>query len=278
MTSHRSVARTTGGRPYFTTPAFSGALTAEEVVFCRLYVEAGCDEGSDPVPHWIAAFGADVAARIGPDETAKRAAVLLSRERIRQQIDRQRLDACATLGLTADSLVARMALMALADPRELVRYRRTGCRYCWGEGHQYQYTAREYDQLVASAMDAALKKGLEYVAPPQAGGVGFRRNAEPNPECPECCGEGVGEVHVADMADLSPLGAALFAGAKVTKDGFEIKTHNQLDALKALLPLAGLDAGALERLHRRSTAKAAPTFDDPHQAAEAYRTLMDGDD
>jgi phage terminase small subunit len=33
--------------------------------------------------------------------------------------------------------------IAVADPRELIEYRRTCCRHCWGLEHEYQRTTRE---------------------------------------------------------------------------------------------------------------------------------------
>ena len=53
---------------------------------------------------------------------------------------------------------------------------------------------------------------------------------------------------VSDSRDWSPDAAALYAGAKQTRDGPEIRMHDQMAALKVLAAYAGIvtEAGKLE--------------------------------
>lgn len=268
----RSVKRTARGA-LLTPPAYNGTLTAEEVVFCRAYVEQG---GKDPEAAWVEAFGADAAARLDPDELTKRARTLLARPLIVDQLAKQRADACAALSVSPQSLVARLARVALADPREIVQHRRVACRHCWGEGHAYQYTQAEFDRLTASAMAQALEAKAEYRPPDPAGGVGYRRNRAPHPECPECSGEGLEDVYIADTASLSMAGASLYAGVKETKEGRQVLLHDQLKALQLLADLMGMTPDVVRASLARGAEGDTADFEDPAQAADAYKKIMDG--
>ena len=55
-----------------------------------------------------------------------------------------------------------------------------------------------------------------------------------------CCGDGHARIVVSDTGQLSPAAASLFAGAKQTRDGFEIKLHDKLAALEKLFRHLGL--------------------------------------
>ncbi len=81
------------------------------------------------------------------------------------------------------------------------RFRRASvgaCRYCHGGiEHDYQFrTRREYDEACAGAV------AKEQAPPSNKGGYGYRRSAQPHPDCPECDGLGSGFVHAADTAAL----------------------------------------------------------------------------
>ena len=60
--------------------------------------------------------------------------------------------------------------------------------------------------------------------------------------------EGGLQILVGDSSSYSPEAAALYAGAKQTKDGVEIKMHDQMAALKILAAYAGIvtEAGKVE--------------------------------
>lgn len=140
--------------------------------------------------------------------------------------------------IDADWVLKRLALIASADPRELVRYRRVCCRYCHGEGHRYQETPAEHEQRKqahAAAVAEARRRGKPAPAKFGAlGGTGFDRTKPPHPDCPECQGEGEGEVVIADTSELSEAARTLLAGIKTTKDGIEVKMHDPVAALKLL--------------------------------------------
>lgn len=178
--------------------------------------------------------GAAALRRTGFSPKNKRSAVvmasrILARPRVAAKISKA-LDARSRrTAITADAVLARLWDIALADPRELIEYRRTCCRYCHGEGFGYQRTPAEMARDRASWEKAQTKRSTEVFD--EQGGVGYNRTREPHPDCPECFGEGVEGVYVHDTRHLSPAVLALYAGVKTTKDGLEVKMHDQTAAL-----------------------------------------------
>lgn len=129
----------------------------------------------------------------------------------------------------ADEVVAMLRDIAFADPRELFELRRNCCRYCWSENHRFQRTQVEMEKAMA---DHAKAQEADHQVGDfdELGGTGFNANRLPNKECPECFGDGVMEPFFHDVRMVSPAAARLFSGMKTTKDGLEIKTHNQVEA------------------------------------------------
>lgn len=124
--------------------------------------------------------------------------------------------------------------LATADPSLIAHVRRVNCRYCHGVGHQYQWTSREYTEASAKA----LSEGL--MPPSCSGGLGFEFNADPDPDCPECLGEGVGHLHINDTRFLTGPERLLVAGIKQTRDGIEVKFRDQDGALKVITEYLGM--------------------------------------
>ena len=137
-------------------------------------------------------------------------------------------------GITPEWVVAQWAKIATADPNGLVQVRRTCCRHCYGFGHQYQWTEAEY----ARAVDHAIDNGKE--APDGMGGFGFDPNAEPHPECPECGGLGIEDVHVADTLKLRGPAKVLYAGAERTRNGIKINMRDKDAAVANLARYLGM--------------------------------------
>lgn len=125
---------------------------------------------------------------------------------------------------------------ATADPRELIEYRRGCCRHCHGAEFEYQRTLNENRRALASWQkdldrwsDLPKSKQETGKAPvfDAMGGIGFNATKPPHPECPECFGEGVERPYIHDTRKLSRAALSLYAGVKVTKDGIEVKVHDQ---------------------------------------------------
>lgn len=127
-----------------------------------------------------------------------------------------------------DEIVDQLVAITRADPNTVAQYRRVNCRYCWGEEHRYQWRDEsEYDR-------AERKAAADSKPPPDSGGFGFVSNADPNPDCPRCNGEGEGEIKIADTRDLDSDGQHYYLGVKQGKNGIEVLTESK-QAARAML-------------------------------------------
>lgn len=129
------------------------------------------------------------------------------------------------------SRIRSVMAIVLADPNQLAQFRRVNCRYCWGENHLYQWRdIAEFDKAAAQASRDGKPE-------PEYGGLGFVDNAIPNPDCPKCCGEGTGQLYMADTTLLDGDARQLYAGAKFGKFGVEILLEDKAAARRELLRL-----------------------------------------
>lgn len=134
--------------------------------------------------------------------------------------------------LDADAVIQRLWNIATADANELVEYRRTCCRHCYGVGHNYQRTERELAAMREAWEQRKEKKDTDvFTVPGGDGGTGWDPRRDPFIDCPECFGAGVEDIYFKDTRKLSPAARMLYAGVKTTKDGIEVKTHSQEAAL-----------------------------------------------
>ena len=149
----------------------------------------------------------------------EQAARLLSNVSVRSAIERGQSEVAARTGASVDELVSRMRQIILADPRELVKIKTGCCRYCYGDGHQYQRSEdeRAYD------LERWLMKGKAESDFDEKGGSGFNPALRPVETCPVCGGDGESRVVPLDTSTLSPGAALLYAGAKQTKYGLEVQ-------------------------------------------------------
>lgn len=136
--------------------------------------------------------------------------------------------------ITPEWVVGQWAKIATADPNSIVQVRRTCCRHCHGYGHQYQWTEAEYSAAVDKAVDSGKP------APDGMGGFGFNPNAAPHDDCPECGGQGVADVHVADTRKLTGPAKTLYAGAERTRNGIKINMRDKDAAVANLARYLGM--------------------------------------
>lgn len=208
----------------------SGDLLSElEERFCQEYL--------------IDLIGSKAYKRVRPDVTDASArsesARLFANPNIGKRIQELMDERAIATGVTSDRIVMRLWQMATADPRELVEVRINGCRHCWGLYFQYQYTDTELERLEHDHIHAEArrrKREGEKFEPrdfPRKGGGGFDATRRPNPDCPECGGQGAPQHVVKDTRDLSPGAAMLYGGVKLGKDGsIAMVVRDQLPALK----------------------------------------------
>lgn len=181
--------------------------------------------------------GTQAAIRAGFGVASARfeASRLLATDEVKQAIETAMQARSERTEIKADDVLRRIWGIATADARELIEMRRCCCRYCYGKNHLYQRTPREMRDALAEFDRAQIKakaSGEPFAAQfNEAGGIGFDPRKDPNPECPECFGEGEERVFPKDSRDLSATGRLLYAGVKTTQHGLEIKTHDQTQML-----------------------------------------------
>ncbi|HDU2656661.1 TPA: terminase small subunit [Klebsiella pneumoniae] len=171
---------------------------------------------------------------------------LLAKVSIAQAIaQQQKASIVRTLG-SADEVLEQMWRLATFDANQLSQYRRGSCRYCWGFGHQYQWRdAVEFEEKLAEAL---AKKGKE---PNDRGGYGYDHTSSPNPKCPRCNGDGIGQPFFADTRKLAPDAALAYSGVKLGKNGVEITAISRERMYEAVMKRLGLaDSEFAQRLQQ----------------------------
>ncbi|MGM8653095.1 terminase small subunit [Enterobacter hormaechei subsp. xiangfangensis] len=151
-----------------------------------------------------------------------------------------------TLG-SADEVLAQMWQLATFDANQLSQYRRGACRYCWGFGHHYQWRdAVEFEEETAKA------EGREGARLPQdTGGYGYDHTREPNPACPRCNGDGIGQPYFPDTRKLPAVSRLAYSGVKVGKNGVEITAISRERMFEAVMKRLGLaDSEFAQRLQQ----------------------------
>lgn len=132
-----------------------------------------------------------------PMQAGVYAARLLKKGRVADRIAAERSRLAQQHEMSRDQLLAEFLAIVRADPNELTQMRCVACVSCWGG-------------------DSAERKG---------------RWIDPDPECPECMGEGNSVPWFADTRKLSAEALALFAGVKLTASGVTILQHDKMAAL-----------------------------------------------
>lgn len=147
---------------------------------------------------------------------------------------------------SADEVLAQMWQLATFDANQLSQYRRGACRYCWGFGHQYQW--RDMVEFEEKRLEATERDKRE---PVDVGGYGYDHTREPNPGCPRCNGDGIGQPYFADTRKLSPDAALAYSGVKLGKNGVEITAISRERMYEAVMKRLGLaDSEFAQRLQQ----------------------------
>lgn len=180
--------------------------------------------------------------------------------------------------INQDMVLRKWWDIANANPNDLMQYRRVCCRHCHGKGHAYQWiNETEYRQACDEERKQAKKDDLAPALPSDAGGYGFTKANRPHPDCPNCFGEGHGYVHFNDTRDLTGPAALLYAGAKISKDGIEVKVHDQAKALENTARHLGMF-----KEHHEHTGKNGAPIEVANLTMEQYkqarREMLDEDD
>lgn len=161
---------------------------------------------------------------------------LIRKAKVRDAIRAAQLVRSQATQISSQDVLKRWWMIATADPNELIEYRRTCCRFCYGVMHRYQETQNERAERYAQwVKDKRAAEGtplaVDFETFDELGGIGWDIRRAPLSDCIECHGEGQDRPYPKDTRTLSPAARALFAGVKVTKDGLDIKMNSQESAL-----------------------------------------------
>lgn len=161
------------------------------------------------------------------------AAHLMARPEVKAAIEAGKAERLKRLELTADDVLRDIALGVGSDGGELSEFVIDACRYCYGDGHKYQRTPREYREAWNAYRSSKEGKGdpLGLNFDPQ-GGVGFDPRKGPHTDCPECFGRGEGRTIIKDTRFLSEAGRRQYSGVKMTKHGPELIGRSRDKALE----------------------------------------------
>ncbi|MFP3799451.1 terminase small subunit [Paraburkholderia sp. SIMBA_027] len=159
---------------------------------------------------------------------------LMQRPAVCAEINRLMDERAARIKVTADEVLDEIVAVMRADASDIAEVWRCCCRYCWGAGHAFQFkTQRELEEArrkhavdLKRARAAKIPKAAQPVFD-ESGGTGFNANREPNPECPECSGDGIERVRLRDTRTLVGDAKRLFDGVKQTKEGVETKVRDR---------------------------------------------------
>lgn len=125
----------------------------------------------------------------------------LKNSEVLEAIQERKKQLAAAAGITPELILHEWLAIATARPADLVSVRKFRCPECW------------------EIEDSTLP---------------------PNPACKACRGLGIAFVEVADTQSLPERSRRLYAGAKQTKDGVEIKMRDQDAALRNLADYLGM--------------------------------------
>lgn len=207
---------------------------------------------------------------------------LLRNEAVQEAIKARAKLAYADSTASTGWLLQRFLDMATADPRELIGLKIGCCRYCHGDDHLYQWREREYLEALQEAETAlaiarpALRETIRL--PDIGGGLDFNATLSPDPNCPQCHGEGVERVVPRDTDQLSDQALLLFGGVKVKNGSLEIIIADRTKALENVGRIMGAFTDKLQ--HTGSLGALVAVTDlqkmDPVAAARAYRDMIAG--
>lgn len=183
-----------------------------------------------------AGFSAKTAKEIGYQ--------LLGKPHVQEAIAAAMAERARRAEVTADMVLEHWSELARADPNDVIEYRRGACRYCHGDGHFYHW--RDHVEFAEACAKARKRKDSE---PTDEGGYGYRHTEPANPECPRCCGEGIGYSYAHPSRNIPARSRALYAGVKEGRDGLEIKVHDPEEAWDKLAKHLGMGKDQVDVNH-----------------------------
>lgn len=213
--------------------AAEDALTPKQMAFIE---ELLADEQMNATAAYLRVFKCSQKAA---EASASR---LLSQDKIKKGLMEARERLQQRTGITADKVLHQWWQIATADPNEIMQLRRESCRHCHGNDFAFQWRNEdEFQRALAKAItEAEAEERKPTNLPTDEGGYGYDPGEPPNPDCPECDGNGRSRVHINDTRHLTGAARRLYAGIKQTQHGIEVKTRDQDAALQSIARHLGM--------------------------------------
>lgn len=257
-------------------------LTANEAVFCQFYAETRSLGGAMRTAYPSASGGKTHL------QLWRSGAALLLRPEVAARIAEINDRLAAASVVRAIEILRDLADISQTDRNEIIKHTRHNCRNCHGVNYAYQWRdaaefARQFDAYClqeAQPKDTKRPKDWCPIARPDAsGGFGYDRQAEPNPACPMCYGEGFGRVMIADTTKLSPAALKCIKSISEDKDGVvTVELHDKLKADDMILKMLGAYKNDGKGLPLTGAAAAdgisSADMNDPREAAQAYIRML----
>lgn len=188
-------------------------LTAQQEAFCHAYLE----ENNASVAY---RRSYNVGRNTLPQTVWQEASHMMAEPTVASRIEGLRKLAELETICGIRQLMQDWLDISTADVSEIIRLEKWNCRHCHGDDFKYQWIDdAEWAQTCAKLIDAAGEEGKPPRLPAFDGGVGFKRNGDPNTLCPYCCGQGETRTIVSDTTKLSTKARKLFKNIKETRYG-----------------------------------------------------------
>lgn len=228
---------------------------------------------------------AAIRAGYSPHTANEQGSQLLAKLSIQRALNAARKAQQERTQITADGVLREAWNIVTADTRELVELKTGCCRCCYGEGHKWQRTVGEMNR----DREKWVEKGNNPAEFDEQGGIGFNPLRAPHAECPECGGDGHARVVLKDTRYLSEKAIALYAGAKQTQFGIEVKLQDKSSYAERLFRHLGLYekdneqktdplATLLQRIASGNGNGFKPVVDDPERPAASMPMRPDEPD
>lgn len=197
-------------------------LVGRQLAFVQAYV-------ADPD---LNATRAMLAAGYSPNNVGPAATRMMLNPKVREEIQRIMKGRAKRKNISADKVLEMWWEIATGDRTDFVNIAHVNCRYCHGDGHRYQYKHSEFMELLEHSK---AKNG-----PPVKGGTGFNEQADPNPDCPNCFGQGVQRLLNVDTRHLPDAAKRLITKIKPSKEGLEVTFRDPDKALESVARHLGM--------------------------------------
>lgn len=242
------------------------ACTDREEHFAREWVRTGNKAAAYRLAY-------NVAPTTLPGTVWTEASRVANRPRVQARYNELQQQASLEMIVTVQEVLKWHLDVATADPNEIAYNAQRACRYCYGDGHRWQWVDDyEYADACAKAMD----ERKPYM-PSDDGGYGYTKFKSPHPECPKCNGHGFSETVTNDTRFLSDKARKLYRGIDIKNGEHVVMLHDQQKAWDNVCRILGafndkLDIGLL--LGKRADAGRIAEGVSEQEAARQYLEFL----